>query len=122
MINCSNSSKIGYLPSNIDLTNAVLRVLDRCSNAGSAFTSLSVTETVRLDNSRWIVYNDAVNRILEELFNANKVTGKVIDDSWHCRCKGNCFCMNTKTKDVLYKRALISDNGLDSYKYYIESE
>ena len=110
-----------YLPPETDLRNAVLKVLNRCSNAASTFTSMSVTETVRLDNSRWIVYHDSVNRILEELFDANKMTGKVIDDSWHCGCKGNCFCLNTQTKDVLYERALI-DEYLNSYIYYIESQ
>lgn len=113
MINC-------YLPSNIDLTNAVLSVIGRCCIAGSSFTSISVTETVRLEHRMWIIYHDTVIKIIEDSFDTGNIKGNVIDySSKSCGCFEDCYCESGIYKKVPYKKRLVNDNGLEYCKYYV---
>jgi hypothetical protein len=115
VINC-------YLPSNVDLTNAVLRIVKRCSVSGYTFTTISLTETIQLENPMWIVYHNAVNRIIDNLFVDNSIIGYEVDNFYiNCGCCENCFCEQGTLKEYLYKRELVNDNGLEYYKYYLES-
>jgi hypothetical protein len=103
-----------------DLTKAVIAILDRCSRTQSSFTHRSVTECIQLDHPKWIFSQTDIEIIINELFLANKIKGKVVDLSNSCGCKGNCFCLNYK--EVLYKQKIVSGDGEYNIIYCLESD